>query len=52
MPENFITQVRRPKDVLGERVAFVNRAAQASAAACNTLPFNNVLNIQGLSNHT
>ena len=52
MPENFITQVRRPKGVLGERVAFVNRAAQASAAACITLPFNNVLNIQGLSNHT
>ena len=34
MPENFIMQVRRPKGVLGEREAFVSRAAQASAAAC------------------
>ena len=50
MPENFITQVRRPKGVLGERVAFVNRAAQASAAACITLPFNNVLNLSYVSN--
>ena len=27
-------QVRRPKGVLGERVAFVSRTAQVSAAAC------------------
>ena len=34
MLENFIMQVRRPKGVLDERVAFVSPAAQGSAAAC------------------
>ena len=34
MLENFIMQVRRPKGVLGERVAFVSPAAKVSAAAC------------------
>ena len=34
MLESYIGQVRRPKGVLSEREAFVNRAAQASAAAC------------------
>ena len=33
MLENFIMPVRRPEGVLGEREAFVSRAARASAAA-------------------
>ena len=32
---NFIVQVRRPKGVSSERVAFVSRAVQAIATACN-----------------
>ena len=34
MLKSYITQVRRPKSVSSERVAFVSRAAQASAADC------------------
>ena len=34
MLEIFIVSVRRPNGVLGERIAFVSPAAQASAAAC------------------
>ena len=45
MLENFITQVRRPKGVSSERVAFISRAAQASAAACSnnkSIPINQI----------
>ena len=35
MLDNFIMQVRRPKGVSGERVAFVSHTAQATAAASN-----------------
>ena len=40
MLENFIMHVRRPKGVLGERIAFVSREAQASAAAYTILKLN------------
>ena len=43
MLENFIMQVRRPKGVSSERVAFVSRAAQASAAACYSKSVNDMI---------
>ena len=51
MLENYITQVRRPKGVLSEREAFVSRAAQASAAACNNSNNNNNSNINNNNNN-
>ena len=42
MLENYLTQVRRSKAVSSEREAFVSRAAQASAAACQC---NNLMQI-------